>query len=148
MTSIGSYAFGGCTGLENIIIPQYVNKIDSKAFKNCSGLKTVDSRIKQPFEIKKDVFEGLADATLQVPYGTLSEYQKYDGWISNFKEIIEAESEDIFYKLSISSVNGTVSYNNIYVTDETKTFDVNAGASVSLKLLIHPSYFWYSDKVP
>ena len=134
VTTIGSYAFGGCTGLENIIIPQYVNKIDSRAFKNCSGLKTVDSRIKQPFEIKKDVFEGLADATLQVPYGTLSEYQKYDGWISNFKEIIEAESEDIFYKLSISSVNGTVSYNNISVTDETKTFDVNAGASVSLKL--------------
>ena len=41
VTSIGSYAFRGCSGLKTVTIPNFVTSIGSSAFYNCSGLKTV-----------------------------------------------------------------------------------------------------------
>ena len=41
VTSIGSYAFDGCSGLTSITIPSSVNSIGSKAFYGCSGLTSV-----------------------------------------------------------------------------------------------------------
>ena len=41
VTSIGSNAFAGCTGLTSVIIPSSVTSIGESAFKNCSGLTSV-----------------------------------------------------------------------------------------------------------
>ena len=41
MTSIGSSAFSGCTGLTSITIPNAVKSIDWGAFSDCTGLKNV-----------------------------------------------------------------------------------------------------------
>ena len=41
MTSIGSYAFYGCSGLTNVTIPNSVTSIENYAFEGCSGLKSV-----------------------------------------------------------------------------------------------------------
>ena len=42
VTSIGNYAFSGCSGLTSITIPSRVTSIVSYAFKNCSGLTSID----------------------------------------------------------------------------------------------------------
>ncbi len=41
VTSIGDYAFGGCTDLKNVIIPNTVTSIGSQAFDGCYNLTSV-----------------------------------------------------------------------------------------------------------
>ena len=41
LTSIGSEAFSGCSGLTSVVIPNCVTSIDYDAFYNCSGLTSI-----------------------------------------------------------------------------------------------------------
>ena len=41
VTSIGNYAFSGCSGLTSVMIPDRVTSIGSSAFSGCSGLTSV-----------------------------------------------------------------------------------------------------------
>ena len=42
ITSIGNYAFYGCTGLKSITIPKSITSIGNYAFYGCTGLKSVE----------------------------------------------------------------------------------------------------------
>ena len=42
MTSIGKYAFYGCTGLSSVTIPEGITSIGNSAFRNCSGLTSMN----------------------------------------------------------------------------------------------------------
>ena len=42
VTSIGNYAFYGCTGLEHVTIPNSVTSIGGSAFYGCSGLTSIE----------------------------------------------------------------------------------------------------------
>ena len=42
MTSIGDFAFAGCSGLTSFVVPDSVTSIGKGAFADCSGLKNID----------------------------------------------------------------------------------------------------------
>ena len=42
VTSIGNYAFSGCTGLTSITIPQRMTSIGERSFYNCTGLTSIN----------------------------------------------------------------------------------------------------------
>ena len=89
VTSIGSGAF--CeSSLTSITIPNSVTSIGNDAFFGCSSLTSVVSEIEDPFAIDVYVFYGIpSDAQLIVPKGTKVAYQAAAGW-NRFTNIVEA----------------------------------------------------------
>ena len=41
MTTIGYYAFSGCTGLETVVLRDGLKEIQQGAFENCTGLEKI-----------------------------------------------------------------------------------------------------------
>ena len=94
VTSIGSEAFGGCSGLTSIIIPSRVSKIDDCAFWGCPGLTSVIEKRKKPINFYYlsgfgNPFNTCKNITLYVPSGCKAAYAAASYW-NEFKEIVEA----------------------------------------------------------
>ena len=62
ITSIGNYAFEGCSGLTNVTIPNTVTSIGDNAFEDCSGLTSIIIP-NSVTEIGKVAFEGCTGLT-------------------------------------------------------------------------------------
>lgn len=133
VTSIGYASFEGCTGFRSIEIPNSISSIDKKAFFGCSNLSPVLSKITNPKKIDTSVFEGIpSNAVLQVPKGTKEAYLKTDSWGTHFQEIVEEGCCNMTIKVTGM---GDVSYNNYYIHDQSITFSVEKGESVTLSII-------------
>ena len=82
VTTIGEYAFCGCTGLTSVTIPNSVIAIRGYAFFECDNLSIVVSKIENPFSISNSVYTKTIydNATLYVPSGTIEKYKATEGW--------------------------------------------------------------------
>ena len=88
VTSIGEYAFSGCTGLTSITLPSGITSIGEAAFQNCTGISTVVACMTTPPSIEANVFPNRSSQTLYVPSGCLPNYVTADYW-KEFKKIEE-----------------------------------------------------------
>ena len=95
VTSIGGYAFYGCTGLTSVTIGNSVTSIGDGAFYGCTGLTEIHSKNPKPPIIyysngSHNSFYNVNNniCTLYVPKGSKSAYQSAEGW-NAFSNIIE-----------------------------------------------------------
>ena len=104
VTSIGPFAFDGCSDLTTVSIPSSVISIGEVAFHNCTSLKDVYCYSKECPPIKTTLKgkgrsvdklfndSTIASATLHVPAGTVKIFKAQGPW-SRFGNIVEMEEE-------------------------------------------------------
>ena len=133
---ITASAFENYSGLTSLTIPNSVTSIGGYAFSGCSNLKTITSEIEKPFAIPTNAFSSYTTCRLIVPVGTKADYQSTTGW-SSFTDIIEPgeggnvgtniEVEGIHYKIgennTVSVLAGNTKYTGDFVIPNQVTFN-------------------------
>ena len=82
ITSIGDYAFMGCTGMTELTLPNSVTSIEDSAFSDCSGLANITSLAEIPPVCGSGVFDGVnkTNCELIVPIVSVVAYKEARGW--------------------------------------------------------------------
>ncbi len=90
LQKIGEYAFQGCSELKNtLFIPKSVTSIGAGAFDGCQGLRTMQVYWNTPLPVSGDPFPTRNNITLTIPFGALEAYLADDYW----KDFIFEESD-------------------------------------------------------
>ncbi len=94
VTSIGSYAFYGCSSLTSITIGNSVTSIGYYAFYGCSNLSNFTINNSTPFAVST-MYYFSSSATLTVPNGSAKAYSDMGGFWGQFAAIKEEANVNI-----------------------------------------------------
>jgi hypothetical protein len=81
---IGSVSFKNCTALEQVILPDYVNRIDAAAFDGCTNLTSITCQATTPPSLG-GLLEFPSTAIIYVPQGSLTDYET--AWSAYWSQI-------------------------------------------------------------
>lgn len=93
VTHIGNYAIRSCSVLTSLEIPSAVETIGTAAFYGCGSLKKIKFiSATPPVVANANAFEGIpTDCVVEVPVGTLDEYQNATNYGSIAAQMVEVE---------------------------------------------------------
>ena len=117
VTSIGSYAFEDCIGLTSVTIPDSVTSIGNHAFLGCSGLTSITIMSSTPPTLGTNVFQNTALTQIIVPAGCGEAYKTAANWSAYADYIIEEGMHRVTLGENVTCSVGGTSYSN-------QTFDV------------------------
>ena len=133
LTSIGSAAFSGCTGLTQVTFPASVTSIGANAFKGCNLLLDVTCLPMTPPSASRNCFSTFFQATLTVPATALEVYKTTDPW-NMFSNIVGVNTVvgDVNNdgEINIADVNAVTDC--ILTNDFTDSSDVNGDGEVNI----------------
>ena len=111
MRDIGAGAFYGCTSLSSITLPEGLRGIGEDAFRDCSGLRVIVSKISAPFAVNAfSYFKDIENrVVLIVPKDSINAYWQADGW--DMFDIIE-DGEDFYIEEHLDEQG--ILYNLLY----------------------------------
>ena len=124
VSSIGSYAFSGCTGLTSVIIPTSMTTIGDLAFEGCTALTSVTCLAGDVPRTGSFCFNQvpLADATLVVPWSSFETYKDAAQW-KDFGTIVPVKLGKCGDNLSFSFDDGVLT-----ITGEGQMYDFTEGS--------------------
>ena len=110
VTSIGNNAFSGCENIETLYISNAIESIGKNAFAGCKKIKEIKIGLEKPIRCNANIFADAVydNATLYIPNGTKSLYEKREPW-NLFFDIAETDFTGID---DIEAENGNV--RNVY----------------------------------
>ena len=93
VVAIAEGTFQGFTGLTDVTLPSGLTSIGSKAFAGCTGITTVINKAVSPLygdECPDNIFDGntYSKGNLYVPFGSLDAYKSFAPW-ANFNDRIK-----------------------------------------------------------
>lgn len=111
LIGIGDYAFTKCYYLTSITIPNSVTTIGEFAFDGCTKLVSIYNYADTPQDISSEVFTGVdkTACTLYVPEKNIDAYKKADGWKEFVIKAIpfpEPDGDNMDFNIHYYDING------------------------------------------
>ena len=104
VTSIGWYAFSGCSSLTSVTIGESVTSIGERAFGGCKSLTSITCEAATPPTLGSDAFDGVSmSIPVYVPCGCVKAYKAKSGW----KDFTNIQGPLAEYSIEVN-VNDTI----------------------------------------
>ncbi len=127
VTSIGKAAIGNCTGLTSITIPSSVTNIGFSAFNGCTGLEKIVSLAQTPPVCEAYVFCNIdvKKCVLSVPETSIEKYKEADQWKDFYSIVSGIGGVTEESNVGVSASNGVITVTGVAANTVVEVYSIS-----------------------